>query len=76
MRTVWRAKGRTVCRHGVFFKTVCECPCLKSNAERNWEHAALMPIYDADLRHLVTAKFDAMSFKRLGVLRAELRRQH
>eukprot|EP00973_Karenia_brevis_P091606 12408310-Karenia_brevis.AAC.1 len=75
-RSKWRARGGIVCRHGVFFDIARPCPCLDPAAEKDWSHARHMPAIDRELRHLVTIQFNAATFKRLGVLQAQLKRAY
>jgi len=74
----WRSLGRWVCRHGVFWlraqRNKCQCMNLADSAD-HWTHARLMGAIDLELRALVAVPFDAANFRRIGELRAELRRQ-
>jgi hypothetical protein len=79
-RTRWRASGKPVCRHGVFFQTLPEsgCVCMSHNQSEVeaavWHQARLMPYIDHDLRGIATVAFDRATVRRLGQLQAEVRR--
>ena len=76
-KPAWKSLGHSVCRHGVFFATapLPYCPCMLPESQQMWQHARFMPTIDTDTHHLFVAKFDHKKFKRIGVLRAELRRR-
>ena len=79
-KAAWRAKGRTVCRHGMFFKVGgrAECHCMNMSSESRpprCDDIALMPVLSVTLKEIVVAPFNAQTVKRLGELRAELRRR-
>eukprot|EP00973_Karenia_brevis_P040259 5561140-Karenia_brevis.AAC.1 len=73
----WKASNKTVCRHGVFFassQAVC-CPCMStSSSEDDWHLARHMASLDHELRAIIVVPWDSRNFKRLGQLRAEMRR--
>ena len=75
----WRAQGRHVCRHGVFFDTFGQvsCPCLEplDVQDARWLDAKRMPALDSELKALIAVPFDAASFNRLGILQAEAHRR-
>ena len=73
----WQARGRFVCRHGVFFRYWKACPCLTSDSHDHsaWADAEKMPYLDEELKALTTTPFNRDRFERLGVLQARLRRQ-
>ena len=78
-RKAWKAQGKFVCRHGVFFDVACPfaCPCLGtavSNDSLQWIDAKRMAALDHELKCIVTTPFDASCFSRLGYLRAEAKR--
>ena len=76
-KLAWIADGKVVCRHGVFFKKLPANGCACMTAEQNpsaWTEAVWMPHLDWDLRAITVAPFDRVSFQRLGVLQAKLRR--
>ena len=76
-KAAWKASGKTVCRHGVFWRTCLRapCPCLAENFEHTaWLDATWMPALDHASKNLVVTPFDAQWFRRLGFLRAEMRR--
>jgi len=77
-KAAWRALGRFVCSHGVFFLRAQGglCPCMTADACNpiRWSHARWMPALDADLRVIVVRPFDLTMFRRLGQVRGELRR--
>ena len=78
-RALWRASGKTVCRHGVFWRrrVLPACPCMLDDVEHvAWIDAVWMPALDHTLRCLVVTPFDAQYFRRLGILQAEARRLH
>ena len=73
----FESRGRPVCRHGVFWKRLplSGCPCMGSQrSAEEWRHAAWMPKIDDDLHALVAVPFNRLTFERLGVLQARLRR--
>ena len=74
----WWAKGRHVCRHGVFFRAPLgsPCSCMRGgSAEMHvWTRATFMPALDSTLKTLVAVPFDASRFQRLARLQAEVRR--
>ena len=78
-RAKWRAAGRKVCRHGVFFASAPSrtCPCMAGdNADvAAWQAARFMPALDEELRAIVVRRFDVTSFTRVGCLQAESRRR-
>ena len=75
-RATWRAAGHFVCRHGVFFDAVLECPCMNASSHATaWSTARRMPKLDEHLRVITTTRFHAASFRRLGSLQAEVRRR-
>ena len=72
----WRAGGRSVCRHGLFFKepgVSCNCLANADAAEPDWQNAARMPTICAELKAIVVVPFQAHRFRRLGQLRGDLR---
>ena len=75
---VWRRMGKQVCRHGVFFEAgpTYTCHCMSNTAigHDSWQLARHMPKLDPILKCLVVTQFDAASFRRLGLLRAEMKR--
>ena len=76
-RTRWRASGKPVCRHGVFFQTLPEAGMSHNQSEVEaavWHQARLMPDIDHDLRGIATIAFDRATVRRLGQLQAEVRR--
>ena len=70
----WKARGRYVCRHGVFFTKQIACPCLSAVRldPRSWEGARLMPHLNHDLIGLVVIPFDLVALERAGVLQAKM----
>ena len=77
-RRAWKAQGRMVCRHGVFFDCpqVPYCPCLSTEEhEAAWNVARFMPCLDEALKVLVATPFVPGAVTRLGILQAELRRR-
>ena len=77
-RAAWRANGYCVCRHGVFFKcgTMSSCPCMKTSADPSeWQYAQYMPAYSSELRAIIATRFSVTSFRRLGQIQAEMRKQ-
>lgn len=74
----WRAKGKFVCRHGVFFTSRVACQCLSANSsdERAWTQARYMPYLSEDLRALVVVPFRLEAYERLGILQARMRRRN
>ena len=76
-RAAWQQRGRFACRHGVLFDIAkgSACPCMTRSAPSDaWQHAKYMAVIDHDLKAIVTRQFDLPSFRRLGQLRAELRK--
>jgi hypothetical protein len=75
-RAAWKFKKRPSCRHGVLFSRDFSgnCPCMAPTRHQVWPHARWMPALDGTLKTIVAVKFDASSFRRLGVLQAEARR--
>jgi hypothetical protein len=79
-RAAWRnTPGRTVCRHGVFFTRSSAdraCPCMLNDPSPElWRHARYMACISYQLRAIVTTRFELGSFRRLGILQAEMRRR-
>ena len=78
-KAAWCAQGRTVCRHGVFFASPSAraCPCMGGAlpSEEGWRVARWMPAIDMELKRLVVVPFNLATFRRIGVLRGELRRR-
>ena len=76
-RDAWRASGRKVCRHGVFFRLppARTCPCLEPYNNDAWHEAKFMPAIDEGLKTITIAPFDLEQLFRLGVLQAEMRRR-
>jgi hypothetical protein len=77
----WRHKGHLVCRHGVFFMRpqLSVCPCMETGVrsdEAKWQHARFMPWLDDDLKEITTVRFNAAEFKRLGKIRADVKRRN
>ena len=76
-KAAWQKRGLHVCRHGVFFRlprgSACDCMAA-AFAGQCWRKAASMPMIDCEAKALVVTGFEALSFQRLGVLQAELRR--
>ena len=76
-RQRWIAKGRLACRHGVFFTTPpsLPCPCMQNDTNHPmWQQARYMASIDTDSQRLVSTAFHQPTFRRLGSLRASLRR--
>ena len=74
-RQAWRAAGRMVCRHGIFFQCLQApyCPC-DSTAEHEvaWNHARFMPHLDEQLKAITTAPFRRGAVTRLGMLQRSM----
>eukprot|EP00973_Karenia_brevis_P068285 9499557-Karenia_brevis.AAC.1 len=72
-KAAWIARGRHVCRHGMFFnrKPCHGCQCLA----QCWDHVSWMPKLDTELKALVIVPFQAHEIQRLGQIQAELRRR-
>ena len=77
MRRQWKREGKSICRHGVFFATphISTCPCLQPPLEADWSTARMMPVPHEDLKCITVDTFEQWSFRRLGVIQAELRRR-
>jgi hypothetical protein len=75
-RSRWRAHGKFVCRHGVFFDSISKvaCPCLEVKSNAIWIDAVKMPAMDFDLKCLIAVPFDECNFQRLSILQAECRK--
>ena len=76
-KAIWTSQGKTVCRHGVFWRRHRRsgCPCMANTIdEAQWFDAVLMPALDHASRSILVAPFDAQYFRRLAVLQAEMRR--
>ena len=77
VRRTWIREGKYVCPHGVFFALPqTECPCLLPRSTADWTDAVLMPALHEDLKCIVTDTFDDIGFRRLGVLKSEMRRRN
>ena len=78
-KAAWRSRGRTVCRHGVFFGRgygqPCSCLTNETSESPNWEGVLFMPTLDSKLTSLIVVDFCPQEFKRLGQLQHELRRR-
>jgi len=74
-RKEWMQQGRFVCRHGVFWKkhTGTMCKCMAADAD--WKGAAYMPFLDMETKAVVVKPFQEASLRRIGQIRAELRRR-
>ena len=44
--------------------------------EAKWQHARFMPWLDDDLKEITTVRFNAAEFKRLGKIRADVKRRN
>ena len=77
-KVAWQTHGKFVCRHGVFWQTHAHvaCPCMQAPPAQSemWHLARWMPVLDRELKAIIAVPFDSHGFRRLGVLRAELRR--
>jgi hypothetical protein len=76
-KRAWRASGKHVCRHGVFFDTrgTIACPCMEPQIAADQNMAVLMPVISDELKCIVVNTFDQHQFNKLGVLQAEVRRR-
>ena len=78
-KAAWTAAGKLVCRHGIFFLStrVMACRCMeRTDDERGkWLGAKYMPQLDVALKVIVVVPFNATHVKRIGEIRAELRRR-
>ena len=74
----WKAEGKYVCRHVVFFDvpSAFDSPCLRARSHADWCRALLMPALDDDLKCIVTDAFEPVSFQRIGILQAEMKRRN
>ena len=75
---MWRARGKHVCRHGVFFEITghaYQCNCLNNAIADRWQAARFMPAIDDDLHMMVAVDFDDANRQTVQQLHYELRRQ-
>ena len=76
-RLAWQQKGLFACRHGVLFDLPkgSSCPCMqRTTQDSDWRKAKYMTRIDHDLKNIVAVQFVLPEFRRLGQLRAELKR--
>jgi hypothetical protein len=76
-RVAWQQRGQLACRHGVLFDSPkgSPCPCmLKALPEDAWSQAKYMAAIDHDIKAIIAAPFALATFRRLGQLKAELKR--
>ena len=75
MQVAWRSKGKFVCRHGLFFRRapVAGCMCMVQPGCDD-PAAEFMPALDANLRRIMTVPFQRDNFRRIGQIKADLRR--
>ena len=79
-KAAWRAQGKHVCRHGVFFDIAAPftCPCsepVRDDTDARWALARRMPAIDEDLRTIITTPFCADVRLTLRSLQNRLRAQ-
>eukprot|EP00973_Karenia_brevis_P018205 2500352-Karenia_brevis.AAC.1 len=75
-KIAWKSSGLPVCRHGVLFSSAQatnDCPCMQQSPNQGaWRHARHMPALDHNLKKIICKRFDSNSFKRIGLLKAEM----
>lgn len=73
----WRAAGKFVCAHGVLFerRPNAGCPCMQADIlVADWTGARHMPSIDRTLMAIVAVPFNTATFRRMGLLKADLAR--
>ena len=79
-RAAWRSTGGFTCPHGVCFLNgqgrICPCVRIDDNAHEaeTWRMAKKMPAIAHDLKAIVMVPFLVEEYRRIGSLRAEMRR--
>ena len=77
-KAAWRARGWSVCRHGVFFEigsSNFQCECMLPDSPDKWQLARFMPKIDQNLRAIVTVPFQPHLRCTLQKLQRALQRQ-
>ena len=72
-KAAWRASGRFVCRHGMFFSSGFNGVCRCVERVPTWNGVVRMPALSAQLKDIIVVPFDAAAVQRIGVLQAQKR---